>query len=85
MCILKDAPHADIANEFINFIHRPEIYAQFLDEFRFPCFVNMKAQQYMKTTPMYEASQMNNCELKIDLGEGLDKYNELWQGIRFTD
>ncbi len=39
----------------------------------------------MTTKPMYEASQMNNCELKIDLGEGLDKYNERWQRIRFTD
>jgi len=31
--ILKDAPHYDLANEFINFIQRPEIYAQFLDAF----------------------------------------------------
>lgn len=85
MCILKDAPHYELANEFINFIHRPEIYAQFLDAFRFPCFVNMEAAQYMTSKPMYEASQMNNCELKDDLGEGLDKYNVLWQKIRFTE
>ena len=85
MCILKDAPHYDLANEFINFIHRPEIYAQFLDAFNFPCFVNLEAAQYMTSTPMYEASQMNNCELKDDIGDGLDKYNVLWQKIRFTD
>lgn len=85
MCILKDAPHYELANEFINFIHRPEIYAQFLDAFNFPCFVNMAAAQYTTATPMYEASQMNNCELKNDIGEGLDKYNELWQEIRFSD
>lgn len=85
MCILKDAKHAELANEFINFIHRPKEYAKFLDAFRFPCFVNLKAAEYMKTKPMYEASQMNNCTLKIDLGEGLDKYNERWQDIRFTD
>ncbi|MBQ7158151.1 MAG: extracellular solute-binding protein [Treponema sp.] len=85
MCILKDAPHYALANEFINFIHRPEIYAQFLDAFRFPCFVNMNAAQYMTSKPMYEASQMNNCELKNDLGQDLDKYNTLWQKIRFTD
>ena len=85
MCILKDAKHVDLANEFINYIHRPEVYAKFLDAFSFPCFVNLKAEKYMTTKPMYEASQMNNCELKIDLGEGLDKYNERWQRIRFTD
>jgi spermidine/putrescine transport system substrate-binding protein len=85
MCILKDAPHYELANEFINFIQRPEIYAQFLDAFHFPCFVNTEAQQYMKAKPMYEASQMNNCTLKEDIGEGLDKYNKIWQDIRFTD
>ena len=85
MCILKDAPHYALANEFINFIQDPQIYAQFLDAFRFPCFVNMEAAQYMKTKPMYEASQMNNCVLKEDVGEGLDKFNELWQEIRFGD
>jgi len=26
-----------------------------------------------------------NCELKDDLGENLDKYNEIWQKIRFTE
>lgn len=85
MCILKDAPHYDLANEFINYIHRPEVYAKFLDAFNFPCFVNLNAAQFMTEKPMYEAEQMNNCTLKIDLGEGLDKFNERWQRIRFTD
>ena len=85
MCILKDAPHYELANEFINFIQRPEIYAQFLDAFRFPCFVNTEAAKYTKKTPMYNAEDMNNCELKLDIGEGLDKYNTIWQDVRFTD
>ncbi len=85
MCILKDAKHVALANEFINYIHRPEVYAKFLDAFNFPCFVNPDAEQYMTSKPMYEASQMTNCVLKDDLGEGLDKYNERWQKIRFTD
>jgi spermidine/putrescine transport system substrate-binding protein len=82
MCILKDAPNPELANQFINYIHRPEVYAKFLDAFNFPCFVNLDARQYMTSTPMYEASQMENCELKDDIGEGLDKYNALWQDIR---
>ncbi len=85
MCILKDAPHYELANEFINFIHRPQIYAQFLDAFNFPCFVNTEAAQYMTAVPMYDASELTNCELKEDLGDGLDKYNARWQEIRFTD
>ena len=39
----------------------------------------------MTTKAMYEADQMSNCVLKEDLGEDLDKYNELWQEIRFTE
>lgn len=85
LCILKDSQHYAAANEFINFIHRPEIYAMFLDYFRFPCFVNPAAEQYMTSTPMYEADEMLNCELKLDLGEGLDKYNGIWQDVRFAD
>ena len=85
LCILKGAKHVELANEFINYIHRPEVYAKFLDAFHFPCFVNLPAAEFVTTTPMYEASMMDNCELKNDLGEGLDKYNSLWQDIRFGD
>ena len=84
MCILKDSKHAAMANEFINFIHRPEEYAKFLDTFNFPCFINMEAEQYMTTTPVYDAAQINSCTLKMDLGADLDKYNERWQEIRFN-
>ena len=83
MCILKNSRHYELANEFINFIHRPEIYAEFLDAFSFPCFVNLEAAKYTKSTPMYEPYMMNSCELKNDIGEDLDKYNDLWQEIRF--
>ena len=85
MMILKDAPHYELANEFINYIYNPENYAKFLDFFNFPDYIVPEAEQYMTTTPLYEASQMDNCELKFDLGEDLDKYNERWQKIRFGD
>jgi spermidine/putrescine transport system substrate-binding protein len=83
MVILKDSKHYALANEFINFIHRPENYAQFLDFFRFPSFVNPSAEAYMTKTPMYSADEMKNCELKLDLGEDLEKFNDVWQDIRF--
>ena len=77
MVILKDAPHPELANEFINFIHNPENYALFIDEFRYPCVVNPAALQYVTTKPMYDPEQALNCTLKADLGDGLDKYHEL--------
>ena len=84
MCILKDAPHYELANELINFIHRPENYAAFIDEFRYPCVVNPDALEFVTTKPMYDASQAMTCTLKADLGKDLDKYNDLWQTLRFS-
>lgn len=85
MVILKDAPHYELANEFINFIHRPENYALFIDEFRYPNVVNPSADEFITTKPMYNPEQAMRCTLKADLGDGLDKYNTLWQHIRFTN
>ncbi|MBP5251194.1 MAG: extracellular solute-binding protein [Treponema sp.] len=84
MCILKDSKNAELATEFINFIHRPENYAKFLDFFRFPASVNLEAEQYMTTTPMYSADQLDNCELKLDLGDKLDIYYSKWESLRIS-
>lgn len=85
MCILKDSKNVELATEFINFIHRPENYAKFLDFFRFPDFVNPEADSYRTTVPFYEAKQMENCELKDDIGDYLEKYYELWEKIRISN
>ncbi|MBQ3799371.1 MAG: extracellular solute-binding protein [Treponema sp.] len=85
MCILKDAPHYELANEFINFVHRPEIYAIFIDEFGYPCVTNLEAMQYVTRPAMYDAEQAYSCTLKQDLGNDIDKYSELWQKIRFAE
>lgn len=85
MCILKDSKNAELATEFINFIHRPENYAKFLDFFRFPCYVNLKAEEFMQTAPMYPASIMEKCELKNDLGKDIDKYYSIWESLRISN
>ncbi len=85
MVILKDAPHAELANEFINFIHRPENYAIFIDQFGYPCIVNPEALNYVTQKSMYDPAQALNCTLKKDLGQDLDKYHSRWQKIRFAD
>ena len=38
----------------------------------------------MTTTPMYTTEETAHCELKLDIGENLEKYDELWQKIRFS-
>jgi len=44
MCILKGAKNLDLAYKFIDFIHRPEIYAEFVDAFGFPATANVPAR-----------------------------------------
>ena len=84
MVILDGAKHYDRALDFINFIHRPDIYVQFLDDFRFPGFVNPEADKLRVSKPMYSADNMERGELKLDIGADLEKYNENWEIIRFT-
>ena len=81
----RKAINYELANEFINFIHRPEIYAIFIDTFHYPCIVNTKAAEYTKEPSMYPPEQANNCTLKADLGSNVEKFYNLWQTIRFAD
>lgn len=85
MCIPNGAKNIDLAHEFINFILRPEIYAEFLDTFGFPSTIHTEAANFQKVTPYYSADSLVNCELKDDLGENLEKYNQIWEKIRFTE
>jgi spermidine/putrescine transport system substrate-binding protein len=78
MCILKGAKNADLAHKFINFIHQPEIYAEFVDSFGFPATANIPAREYKTGNAWYQAEDLARTELKDDLGEALELYQEAW-------
>ena len=78
MCILKDSKNKDMAHKFIDFIHRPEIYAEFCDFFGFPSTVNVPARQFIEGPSYYEAEDIAHTELKFDLGDALELYNDAW-------
>lgn len=82
MAILKGSKNIELAHQFINFIHRPEIYAEFCDAFGFPITVNVAASSYQKKTPLYQADMLFKTELKEDLGNDLDLYNKAWEEIK---
>jgi spermidine/putrescine transport system substrate-binding protein len=82
MVILKGSKNKDLALKFIDFIHRPEIYAEFVDAFGFPSTVNLPARALKKGAMLYKAEDLAKCEIKKDLGADLDKYNAIWQTIR---
>jgi spermidine/putrescine transport system substrate-binding protein len=78
MCILKGAKHPRAAHKFIDYIHRPEIYAGFTDYYHYPSTVNIPARA-LKTEPPYISEEtLLQTELKYDTGSALDYYNEAW-------
>ncbi len=81
--IPKDAKHIDYAYQFINYFCDPKVYARFLDAFNYPSTVNTDAGQYQTATPYFQPDDIVNSELYVDLGADLDKYNALWQKIRY--
>jgi len=86
MCILKGSKNIDLAHKFIDFIHRPDIYAEFADSFGFPATANIPARKYKTGDSWYSAEDLVNTELKDDLGDALDLYNEAWfNSIRIGD
>jgi spermidine/putrescine transport system substrate-binding protein len=82
MVILKGSKSADLAMKFIDFIHRPEIYAEFCDAFGFPATANVPARALKKGDMWYKAEELASCELKLDVGEDLTKYDAAWQAIK---
>lgn len=82
MVLLKGGKNPDLAHKFIDFIHRPEIYAEFTDAFGFPATANVPARALKKEKPYYTAEALEATELKEDVGANLDLYNKIWQEIR---
>jgi len=78
MCILKGAKNVDLAHKFINFIHKPEIYAEFVDEFGLPATVNIPARKLKTGDSWYSEIELINTELVGDIGYALDIYNDAW-------
>lgn len=84
MVIPKGAKNSDAAHQFINFMHNPKVHAHFLDEFGFPPTTNTGSAKYMKNdTYFFTTEDMKNSDNLNDLGEDLEKYNTLWQTIRY--
>jgi len=81
MVILKNARNKELAYQFINFIHEPEIYAKIVDFLMLPS-INVPARSLRTKTPSYEIEDLKNSEFKEDLGENLELYNKIWQEIR---
>jgi len=86
MCILKGARNVDLAHKFIDFIHRAEIYAEFVDNFGLPATVNVPARKYKRGVSLYSEADLLHTQLVDDIGESLELYTNAWfNSIRVGD
>ena len=84
MVILRDSPNVEMAHRFINFIHRPDIYAMFVDEFNLPATVNIPARQYTQVTPWFTVEDMAvTGEIQDDVGPAMMYFTDAWFDIQF--
>ncbi len=84
MVIPKGAKNVEAAHMFINYIHDPENYAIFLDDFFFPPTTNTGAKEFMENDIFFfESGDLVNNALLSDLGGDLELYNKRWQKIRY--
>lgn len=81
MVLLKDAKNKDLAYQFMNYIHEPEVFAKIVDFLKLPS-INTAANAHRKVQPKYQLSDLANSEFKDDLGDNLELYNKIWQEIR---
>lgn len=78
--ITKNSKNMDNAYKFLEFIHRPDIYAKIADTLEIPS-INIPAKKLMKSKPLYEISDLKNTEILKDIKDSLQLQNKYWQNI----
>ncbi|MCI5725220.1 MAG: extracellular solute-binding protein [Fusobacterium gastrosuis] len=78
--VLKSAKNKENALKFINFIHRPDVYAKTMDHLELPS-MNVPARDLMTVKPVYNIEDVKPAQLLIDIGDKLNIQNKYWQEI----
>ena len=68
------------AMKFINYIHRPDVYAKISDTIEIPS-INKGADELVTKKPLYDVDKTKNAQLLIDIGDKLNIQNKYWQEI----
>ncbi len=84
MVIPKGATNIENAHTFINYIHKPEVYAKIVDYFEIPS-INDGAEKLRKTKAPYTLEELNKTTLLKDLGTALEKHNYIWNEVKSSN
>lgn len=82
--IPKTAKNPEAALKFMEYIHRPEVYAKIADTIGIPS-INTEAMKLMQTVPVYQIENLKNTETIKDIGEGLTLQQKYWEEILISN
>lgn len=81
MVIPTNAKNVENAHKFMNYIHKPEVYAKIIDYFEIPS-LNIGAEKLRHTKAPYSIEDLDRTTLLTDLGEALEVHNNLWTEVK---
>jgi spermidine/putrescine transport system permease protein len=86
-CIPRHAPHQKLAEDFINYFHRPEVAARFVNDcgFNTPSrYDQREIDPWLLANPaVFPApNSLSRCEFMRDLGPVISLYDQSWTEIK---
>jgi spermidine/putrescine transport system permease protein len=86
-CIPRKAPHTELALEFINYFHRPEVASEFINDSGFNCpnrFAARGVERWILAEPAIfpPPASLQKCEFMRDIGPVVALYDRYWTEIK---
>ena len=86
-CIPRHAVHKELAEEFINYFHRPEVAAEFVNDcgFNTPNPASAKfVERWIRDEPAIfpDPASLDRCEFMRDVGPVIALYDRYWTEIK---
>ena len=86
-CIPRNAPHKNLAHDFINYFHRPEVASAFINDSGFNT-PNLRAargvEPWLLAQPAVfpKPESLSKCEFMRDIGPAIALYDQYWTEIK---
>jgi spermidine/putrescine transport system permease protein len=86
-CLPRHAPHKELAEDFINYFHRPEVAAEFVNDCGFNTpnrYDHQEIDPWLLANPAVfpDPASLVRCEFMRDLGPVISLYDQYWTEIK---
>jgi spermidine/putrescine transport system substrate-binding protein/spermidine/putrescine transport system permease protein len=87
MCLPRNAPHKELAMEFMNYFHRPEVAAEFVNDCGFNVpnrYAARDVEGWILAEPAIfpDPASLVHCEFMRDVGPVITLYDRYWTEIK---